>query len=137
VIVRLTFWRPQRRPIPGETGSWIDIGGLLQHAGIADVDKSCPQTAYSNPTAGLSPPGSGGGDPGFQDAASDRPASPANTFSYTLNLTQCFTSPVTDNQTVPGVSFSSGQERGLKFQSISGNSANTGEAEQTVFFTRQ
>jgi hypothetical protein len=137
VIVRLTFWRPQRRPIPGETGTWIDIGGLLHHAGIADIDSSCPQSAYSNPSSGLNPTDPAGEDPGFRDAAPDRPASPANTFAYTLNLTRCFSSPVADNRPAPGFSFDPGQERGLKFESLSGNSANTGEGEQSVFFERQ
>ena len=26
--VTLTFWRPQRKAAPGETGTWIDMGGL-------------------------------------------------------------------------------------------------------------
>ena len=26
IEVTLTFWRPQRRPIPGEKGRWTDIG---------------------------------------------------------------------------------------------------------------
>jgi hypothetical protein len=102
VVVTLTFWRPQRRPISGEKcpsptdpnrlcspTDWIDSGGL--HYSVVEP---CPQSAFSedDPTSPAIED-----DPsllpslpkGFDDTAPDRPASPTNTFTYTLNLTQC------------------------------------------------
>jgi hypothetical protein len=138
VIVRLTFWRPQRRPIAGETGNWIDIGGLHHTAGIDGIDSSCAQSAFSAPSPGLTPIDIEVLDrAGFRDLAADQPASAANTFAYTLNLTQCLRSPVSHKRPAPGFSFNPGEERGLKFSGISVSGNNTGEAEQSIYFTRQ
>ncbi|MEK6276855.1 MAG: hypothetical protein AABM29_02425 [Actinomycetota bacterium] len=102
VVVTMTFWRPQRRPISGEQcpspsdpdrlclpTDWIDNGGLDY-----SVVEPCPLEAFSedDPTTPAIED-----DPsliprtpkGFSDTAPDRPASPTNTFTYTLNLTQC------------------------------------------------
>jgi hypothetical protein len=90
VKVRLTFWRPQRRAIPEEvtaSGSkWIDMGGLSYTAGVWPSQPYCPSSAYSDPDPSLTV-----SDRGILiDSARDQPADPRNTFSYTLNLTQCF-----------------------------------------------
>ena len=36
VVLDLTFWRPQRRPIPPETGDWIDMGELRYYATLGN-----------------------------------------------------------------------------------------------------
>jgi hypothetical protein len=102
VFVTLAFWRPQRRPIPGEPGysvpqtAWIDIGGLTYAGGVSQLSgqnprhATCPQSAYSIPageTLGPPPPGLAG----VTDTRDppDQPASPSSTLTVTLNLTQC------------------------------------------------
>jgi hypothetical protein len=148
VVLTLTSWRPQRQrlsadplPAPGESDTWTDIGGLnytmkVQHLGVPgtggqEVAKFCPQSTFSttdpNLTA-LTPQDVFPNDyPGFKDSAPDRPASPANTFTYALNLTQCLASL--------GVSWKAGEDIHLTFQAISPNAA--GDAEETVVFKRQ
>ena len=137
--MRLTFWRPQRRPIPGETGNWIDVGGLHHTAGIADVGLSCPQSTFSDSSAGLTPTDAEALErAGFRDSSADRAASPANTFAYTLNLTECLRSPRFGKRPAPGRSFNPGEERGFGFGAITvGSGYSAGEAGQSVFFTRQ
>jgi hypothetical protein len=143
VVLKLTFWRPQRRPIAGETclppagrpcspSDWIDIGGLDYTAAVSDMGSACPQSAFSSTDPSLTPPtvetsvfNSGRG--GFVDLAADRPAKPTNTLTYTLDLTQCLVAN--------GVSFNPGEERGIDFQGISPNFG--GVADQSVFFRRQ
>jgi len=107
VVVTLTLWQPQRRPI-GEGKNreaclddtppcaWIDIGGLTYSAVVHSnppsgmfVRKECPQAAYSVPPEqpfALPTPPAG---TGLTDTFADRPASPNNKLTYTLNLTQC------------------------------------------------
>lgn len=116
VSVKLTFWRPQRRPLPDEVvagaGKWIDIGGLLYIAGLGV--HWCPQSSYSDVQQGLTLtnyplyPGPSGSVPLLIDSARDQPASPSNTFSYTLNLSQC--------AAFRGSSFDPGQGLKLLFQ---------------------
>jgi hypothetical protein len=132
VIVTLTFWRPQRRPIPPEPGGWVDIGRLFYAAQPREADAAqCPPRTLSerDPNLARGPgPGDEPFDPsigGFTDLAPDRPASPANTFTYTLNLTQCLASS--------GISFNSGESRTFAF----GGGALGGSADQTVSFRRQ
>ncbi len=113
VSVRLNFWRPQRRPISGEAGDWIDIGGLQYFAEVFyEAPPFCPQSAYSEPSPNLTPGigmwGSSTGPlqiPVLGDSAPDQAANPANTFSYTLDLSQC-------GQT----SFDPGQAKGVAFK---------------------
>ncbi|HEX2232840.1 MAG TPA: hypothetical protein VHG69_05700 [Thermoleophilaceae bacterium] len=90
VILTLTFWRPQRSSIPGETGQWIDIGGVSYEVQDAQPPHgNCPPTAFSENDPELT---HSGGFPGFRDTAPDRPANPGNTFTYTVNLTRCLAS---------------------------------------------
>ena len=133
VVVTLTFWRPQRRPIPPETDPWIDIGGLNYRATITGMDQgefTCEQDAYSTSDPNLTPidptPEPGGG--GFADHAADQPASPANTFTYRLNLTECLKSK--------GQSFKAGEERGFNFAAVTPQQNAVDASEVVVFFKR-
>jgi len=114
VRLTLTFWRPQRRPAPGEPGyvappalpnAWIDVGGLNYDAGpVNGAGPGCPESAYTVADPLTKPPGLAG----FIDGDdSDKPANPANTFTYTLNLTQCLASR--------GQSFNPGEQRLFSF----------------------
>ena len=131
VVLTVTFWRPQRRPIPPEPGVWTDIGGLTYATGLSGVGLACPQSALSttDPNLTPSPVGGMGGTltmgGGFTDLAPDRPASTPNTFTYTLNVTQCLGSL--------GRSWSPGETLGLSFVGVSG----TDQVEQGVNFKRQ
>jgi hypothetical protein len=126
VVLTLNFWRAQRRPIPPETGAWTDIGGLTYATRLSGVGLVCPQSTLSATDPNLTPSslpvfGTGGG---FTDLAPDQPASPANTFAYTVNVTQCLASL--------GRSWSSGETLGLDFLGISG----LDQVEQGVAFKR-
>ena len=96
VVVELTFWRPQRRPIPPETGEWIDMGGLAYYvAALSEAGQGhyCAQDSYSSSDPNLVPREITGDWPaggGYGDLAEDQPASPANTITFKLNLTECF-----------------------------------------------
>jgi hypothetical protein len=98
VALKLTFWRPQRKPIAPEQGDWIDIGKLsysanVQSVGTASPNLPCPPSAFSTTDPNLSAPKAtpqfGQTAGGLTDLAPDRPANPANTIRYTLNLTKC------------------------------------------------
>ena len=115
VSVSLTFWRPQRRPIPDElppgAGSWVDIGRLPHFAGGGGPD--CPESSYSAVEQELAP--SPQGLPNSEldfflliDSVPDQAADPANTFSYTLNLSQCLA--------FHGVTFGAGETRLFHFE---------------------
>ena len=142
VVLAVTFWRPQRRSIPPETAKWIDTGGLNYQAGIADMGLQCPQGAFSetDPNLTLAPAGTLPAG-GFSDLAADQPANATNTFTYTLNLSQCLKSPIVPGpngpQPQPGFTFNPGEKRGFKFAGVSPNGPNGGEAEQQIFFKRQ
>ncbi|MGH3116918.1 MAG: hypothetical protein ACRDQ2_07350 [Gaiellales bacterium] len=135
VILTLTFWRPQRRPIPGEAGysdpptSWTDIGRLNYTAGINSTPLGCPQGSFSENDPNLAQVSYTGGSnyDGLADLVADRPADPANTFTYTLNLTECLSSH--------GRSFNRGQERGFDFSGIAPASGD--DTTQAVHFKRQ
>ena len=92
VSATLHFWRPQRRPVPDElpdgAGNWIDIGGLDYWA-IPNGGEFCPQSSYSESDPNLTPETITGQVPVLSDSALDQAASPANTFTYTLNISQC------------------------------------------------
>jgi hypothetical protein len=135
VSVTLTFWRPQRRPIPPETGDWIDIGRLDYSVGISETESSCPKRAFSESDPNLTrvgfpaPPGTDIG--GFVDSAPDRSANPANTFTYTLNLTECLASM--------GISFNPGETRKFLFggNTPAGAEPGGGGAGQPIEFKRE
>jgi hypothetical protein len=133
VMLTLTLWRPQRRAIPDSdppSAEWMDIGHLVHTAYLADrgiLDGGCPQGAFSTTDPNLSPPtmpliGTGG----LADAEGDEASNPANTFTYTLNLSQCLAAH--------GLSFAPGEEYALHFSSVAGA---TDGAEQTVAFKRE
>ena len=129
VVLTLTFWRPQRRPIPPETG-WIDLGGLNYFAAKSGGGVGpCPQSAYSENDPELTPATGLVGEQFTKlvDEAPDRPASQANTFTYTLNLTRCLAQD--------GLSFNPGEERGIGFRAQAPNSLD--DSSQDVWFKRQ
>jgi hypothetical protein len=115
IVLTLRFWRPQRRPIPPETGSWMDLGGLtyttvINHVGgpaTGTVHQPCPQSAFSTTDPQLVAPASDLPAPGFTDLAADQPANPANTITYTLNLTDCLAAL--------GTSLDPGERTGIDF----------------------
>jgi hypothetical protein len=98
VVVTLQFWRPQRRAIPDvEEGEWTDIGGLIYAPGVAGSDSpappNCRATDVSTTDPNLSPATTAsqvGQGAGFRDSAADRRANPANTLSFSVNLTKCY-----------------------------------------------
>jgi hypothetical protein len=104
IEVTLTFWRPQRKALPEESGEWIDVGHTVYVATRRGINTdssfipggSCPPSAYSETDPNLTPTQAPDFplwfDPvsGLEDSSDDQPASPANTFSFTLNLSRCF-----------------------------------------------
>jgi hypothetical protein len=131
VSVTLTFWRPQRRPIPPETGEWTDIGGLNHTALEGDSGGAgCPRSAFSTSDPNLRPLTTEDVFPnsysGLKDLAPDRPASPANTFTYTLDLTACLAAR--------GLSFTPGEERMFAFPAQTPNGPDS--ALQAIAFRR-
>ena len=134
--VTLTFWRPQRRSIPPEPGAWTDIGKLTYWANIESVGASnvpggnidCPKSAYSvnDPNLTLSPDG----NPGVTDLSTDQPANPANTITYTLNITNCLAAV--------GVAWNPGQETLIHFFAADGftTSSSTTDTGFAVFTRR-
>jgi hypothetical protein len=134
VVLTLTFWRPQRRPIPPETGDWIDIGGLtysvpkivnLELGGHEQIAASAGPCPLSTTDPNLAPNPLFPGNRGLEDSTADRPASRANTLTYSLNVTQCLAAK--------GLSWEPGHK--LEFQFQAGKGANT--TTQTVTFERQ
>ena len=111
VEVTLNFWRPQRRAIPEEAQSgteWIDIGGLQYYTNANDGPPGayCPESSLteSDPDLSLGTGKVGGGqqtDGILTDSAPDQPASPTNTFTYTLNLSDCLAASGTSFQPPP------------------------------------
>jgi hypothetical protein len=110
VAVTFTVFRPQRKGVPGAgEPAYMDIGHLGYTIGYSDggpaggaglhlvntLGGTCSTASYSNPSPTLSLAGGYGGFgpvPGTSwliDAANDQPASPANTISFTVNLTKC------------------------------------------------
>jgi hypothetical protein len=102
--VTFTFWRPQRKAGPGETGNaggWIDIGGLQYRIDLPNAVRD-PQTgaelpgthssrgAYSNANANGVPVATTPNDEGVNDPAADAPSNPAGTITFTLSLTKSF-----------------------------------------------
>ena len=130
VVVTLTLWRPPRRPIPPETGEWIDIGRLDYAVGVGEGGgEKCPLSAFSTKDPNLtvvSNPKHLLNAGGVRDSASDRPASPANTLTYKLDLTRCFDAR--------GISFNPGESAHVNLEA---GPSSGDESDQTVVFTRQ
>jgi hypothetical protein len=99
--VTLTLWRPQRQTTAGESGNedgWVDIGGLdyqvdIPNAPITPDGAGQPSThnaqgSYSNASANGVPvtPSMGG----VLDPALDAASSTADTITFTVSLTTCF-----------------------------------------------
>lgn len=138
VVLRLTFWRPQRAPIPPESVPWIDIGHLNYGAGISDTGLECPRSTFSDPSPTLAAATSPHDQFGavYTDQASDQPANPANTLSFTLDLTKCLAAN--------GLSFNPGENHDFNIEAMTcgstcelGSSNGPDEAIQSVSFTRQ
>jgi len=109
VVMTFTLYRPQRQGVAGAgEPAFMDIGHLgyeLDNAsapasGSATVGSAtapqCPASSYSNTSSTLTLVSGGTGEhsppPGdgiLLDSANDQPASPANTISFTVDLTQC------------------------------------------------
>jgi hypothetical protein len=115
VVVTLMFFRPQRRPIPPEPGTWTDMGGLTYAAAPAVPQPvGCPQSAFSTTDTNLTPaappvpyaPNAGG----LVDLAPDQPASPGNMLTYSLNLTQCLAAG--------GVTWNAGEAMSFNFGAV-------------------
>lgn len=143
IVLTLTFWRPQRRPIPPETAPWMDIGGLTYVDGFGCVvngvgnrcgNKNCPLGAYSVPASSeLTPttlPGHFGG--GLQDSAPDRSADPQNTFTYSVDLSECLRNPRAGLGNDTPLSWDPGKESQLVFQGTN----LLDNSEQVVFLRR-
>ncbi len=138
VVVRLTFWRPQRAPIPPETAPWIDIGHLSYGVSIANTGDYCPLSSLSNPRPTLAQTPAYAQEGGMlTDHADDRPADPANTLSVTVDLTGCLAAQ--------GLSFPPDTTRHFGISALTcggerctGTGVSTGpdEANQDFFFTR-
>jgi hypothetical protein len=146
IVLTLTSWRPQRERLPGdpapgegESDTWTDLGGLIYeaivqrigpHIGGREVARPCPPSSFSRSDLRLLGPS----DPNFMSEAgrlldpdADRPASPAHTYTYSLNLTRCLASM--------GVTWNPNEDLGLTLRALSQNLA--GEAVETVVFRRQ
>jgi hypothetical protein len=139
VVVRLTFWRPQRAPIPPETAPWIDIGHLSYGVNISETGDPCPASSLSNPSPSLVATPAYAPEGGMlTDQADDRPADPANTLSFTVDLTGCLAAngfsfkPHTTAPWLALVAETCGDDR------CTGTGASTGpdEANQLLYFTR-
>jgi hypothetical protein len=122
VVLTLTFWRPQRRPIPPETGEWVDIGRLIYEA-EGEGGGDCPQSAFSTVDDNLVAAPFNSETGGLADRALDRPANRENTLTYRLNVTRCI-GPKTWNR---------GEKRQVNLRATD----RTGYAAQSVFFRRQ
>lgn len=135
VALKLTFWRPQRKSIPPEPGAWTDIGKLSYGANILSVGASndlgsntqCPKSAYSVNDPSLSPPTDL--NPGVTDLATDQPADPAHTITYTLNVTNCLAAH--------GFAWSPGEEAQIHFWAVDGFTSSASATEMWTVFTRR
>ena len=149
VVLTLEFWRPQREAIAGvEQGEWTDIGGLVYAPGFSgpwsgsdpgqqgrrglpslpacargDVSTTDPQLT---PEEVVGPFNRGFG---FRDSATDRPASRANSLSFSVNVTDCLASTTT----IPNVggSWESGENVSMWLQGSLGEGAADGNAAAT------
>lgn len=99
-IVTMTFWRPQRKAIAGsgEGTGWVDIGRLRYTADVPNAPRAesdppgagpgnCPGSTYTAASPNLT-----ADSEGVLDGESDHPADPANTLTFSVNLSQCLAS---------------------------------------------
>jgi hypothetical protein len=123
VVLTLTFWRPQRRSIEGDSGEgkWIDIGNLA-YAITAELQVERPMMGEAPPPGGFCKRDSylavdpsmtplsvapGGQTPFssseavYGDLSGDQPSNPTNTFTDTLDITQCLAALGTSIQSAP------------------------------------
>lgn len=131
VVVRVVGWRPQRKPIPPETGNWIDMGGLNYDAYFFDQAQGpfgCDQSVYSTADPNLVPTTTLFGGGGFGDLAADQPASPADTFSFSLDMTACLASK--------GISFDVGEANSFELQASSPQAHSEDRAAVWIAFER-
>jgi hypothetical protein len=100
VVLRLTWWRPQREGILGAgEPAFVDIGHLaynfvffIESNTPSTGLSSCPATAVTTSDPDLSfVQNQKVGTPELVDSADDQPANPANTLTATVDLTKCFT----------------------------------------------
>lgn len=121
IDVRRGYARPVRR-LPGR---WVDPTQTVRARHGVPIGARVFGRVRSKPGDTEIP-----GDPdragGFRDSASDRPANPANTFSYKLDLTRCLDAR--------GISFAPGDTVHVNFEA---GPSSGDEASQTVTFTRQ
>ncbi|MFN8121019.1 MAG: thrombospondin type 3 repeat-containing protein [Thermoleophilia bacterium] len=100
VSVTFTLWRPQRAAISaaGETGDWVDIGGLNYSVDMPNGPGTpgtpggpgpglCPGATLTTTDPNLTVSGES-----LVDAAKDAVPDTANTITFTVNLTACATS---------------------------------------------
>ncbi len=132
IAVTMTLWRPQRRAIAGagEGSGFIDIGHLLWSSRLIQQGAQggqvidCP-TGYSTTDPNLSAaPSSPIG--GLVDQSADALANPANTLTYTLNLTACLTSK--------GVAWNVGDP--IQMEIVARSQTGGDNSAQQVFFKR-
>jgi hypothetical protein len=101
----LTFWRPQRTALPGEssTGGFVDIGGLTYS--IATPSRPVPGSkadctgAYQNPFSSTPSEVPIVSPTGMSDPVFDAPANAANTLTFTVDLSTCFSWSAIPNNT--------------------------------------
>ena len=126
VVLTLTFWRPQREPVPQDPAgaAWMDIGGLTYGVSVGgQAGGDCAQHDFSGSDPSLTA-STLSGRVGLTDSEGDQPASPANTFTYSVDLSQCYLAG-------HGTPFASGDEVPTGFGAVSGAADAAG---QTVFF---
>ena len=139
VVLTVTFWRPQRSPMPGGTcpppvgapcapADWIDIGGLDYQAIISDIGYGCPASTVSTTDPDLTPARSTAHrPPGSKIWLQASPRARQIPLTYTVNFTQCLASD--------GMSWEPGTTHGLDFTAVTPSGVDN--ASQSVFFELQ
>jgi hypothetical protein len=97
--VTLTFWRPQRRAAPGESGDWIDMGKLDYSADVLGPARvsgapDAPEQPGGFNQSGFYTAAAANGTPatlledgwGVRDPSADAAADADNTMSFTVSL---------------------------------------------------
>lgn len=91
VVLTFTLWRPQRPRIAPREARWMDIGGLGYSVDVPNAPSGggtapgiCGASTLTESDASLSIDGDQ-----LRDAAADRAANPANTITFSVNMTDC------------------------------------------------